>query len=144
MATIVPFRDLDAWRLAMDLAVVAHDIAARLPQIERYELSAQVRRASTSIPSNVAEGHAREPKTFRHHVRIAIGSLAELDTQVELVHRCRYLEEAVLGEVTLQIQRVGKVLHGLERSLLRRQLRSSALVVFGFVAVAVTLRWITG
>jgi hypothetical protein len=87
------------------------------------------------------------PESQRHSVitfASQLDRLAELDTHVELVHRCRYLEDAVLGEITLQIQRVGKVLHGLERSLLRRQLRSSAIVVFGFVAVAVTLRWITG
>ncbi len=85
---IVSFRDLDTWKAAMDLAVAAHDAASRLPATQRFELGSQIRRSATSVPSNVAEGHAhRGNRTFLRHVRIALGSLAELDTQVELSRR---------------------------------------------------------
>jgi four helix bundle protein len=56
MGEIVSFRDLDAWKVAMDLVVAIYSLAAKLPATERFELSAQIRRAAVSIPSNIAEG----------------------------------------------------------------------------------------
>ena len=91
MDKILSFRDLDAWKAAMDLVVSAYLVAGRLPATERFELAAQMRRAAVSIPSNIAEGHASGPGgRYRHHVRIALGSLAELDTQLELAVRLRF------------------------------------------------------
>ena len=78
MSQIVSFRDLDAWKAAMDLVMAAYDVAHQLPTTERFELAAQIRRAAVSIPSNIAEGQATGPGgRYRHHVRIALGSLAE-------------------------------------------------------------------
>jgi four helix bundle protein len=73
-------RDLDAWQSSMDLVILAYGVAGALPDSERYGLSAQMRRAAVSIPSNVAEGHAfrTNSRAFRRYVRIALGSLAEL------------------------------------------------------------------
>lgn len=88
MAQILSFRDLDAWKAAMNLVLAAYDAAHQLPPTERFELSAQIRRAAVSIPSNVAEGQASGPGArYRHHVRIALGSLAELETQIEIASR---------------------------------------------------------
>ena len=86
MAEIQSFRDLDAWKASMKLALEAYEVAKLLPATERFELSAQIRRAAISVPSNVAEGQANGPgRRYRYHVRIALGSWAELVTHLELV-----------------------------------------------------------
>ena len=118
---IVSFRDLDTWQAAMDLAVAAHEAASRLPATQRFELGSQIRRSATSVPSNVAEGHAhRGNRTFLRHVRIALGSLAELDTQLELSRRQSLLTDLEVAPLIDAIARTGKLLHGLERALKRR------------------------
>ena len=74
MAAIVSYRDLEAWKAAMNLLLAAYAVARQLPQTERFELSAQMRRAAVSVPSNIAEGQATGPGgRYRHHVRIALG-----------------------------------------------------------------------
>jgi four helix bundle protein len=118
---IVSFRDLDAWQAAMELAVVAHEVAAQLPTEQRFELGSQIRRAATSVPSNVAEGHAhRSDRSYLRHVRIALGSLFELDTQLELACRQGLIETQDLQSPRAAIARTGQLLHGLQRALRRR------------------------
>ena len=92
---ILSFRDLDTWKRAMDLAVVSYGLAGRLPSTERFELSSQIRRAAVSIPANIAEGHAGgSVGRCIHHLRIALGSLGELQTDFEIALRLRFLVEA--------------------------------------------------
>lgn len=92
MGTIQSFRDLDAWKTAMDLVLTTYALVKKLPAAERFELGAQLRRAAISIPSNIAEGHACGPRRrYLNHVRIALGSLAELDTQIEIAGRLQLL-----------------------------------------------------
>jgi four helix bundle protein len=68
----------------MDLAAAAHLLTERPPSIHRFELASQIRKSATSIPSNIAEGHAqRGDSVFLRHIRIALGSLAELETQID-------------------------------------------------------------
>jgi four helix bundle protein len=120
MDKILNFRDLDAWNAVMDLVVTAHALAGKLPASQQYELAKQMRRAAVSIPSNVAEGHTSGPGgRYRHHVRIALGSLAELDTQVELAVRLQFLQQESLGTVMRELTRTRQLLHGLVRSLRR-------------------------
>jgi four helix bundle protein len=108
---IVSFRDLDAWQAAMDLAVVAHEVAAQLPTEQRFELGSQVRRAATSVPSNVAEGYAhRSDRSYLRHVRIALGSLWELDTQLELARRLGLIGAPDLESPRAAIARTGQLL----------------------------------
>src|SRR4029079_17412187 len=97
VAEIVSFRDLDVWNVAMDLVVTTYGVVERLPASEQFALSAQMRRAVVSIPSNIAEGHSGGTDgRFLHHVRIARGSLAELETQLEAALRLHFVsaEEA--------------------------------------------------
>jgi four helix bundle protein len=122
MEKILSFRDLDAWNAAMDLVITAYSVAGRLPTSQQYELAAQMRRAAVSIPSNIAEGHASGPGgRYRHHVRIAIGSLAELDTQLELALRLQFVQKETLSTVTQQLTRTRQLLYGLARSQRRSQ-----------------------
>jgi four helix bundle protein len=125
MTTIRSYRDLDAWQAGMDLLLTIYGITSRLPQIERFELASQMRRAAVSIPSNVAEGQGYGPSArYLHHVRVALGSLAELDTHLEAVKRVGYLTDRALKDPFQLMNRTGKLLHGLERSLKFRQARS--------------------
>jgi four helix bundle protein len=140
MAAIVSYRDLEAWKAAMNLLLAAYAVARQLPQAERFEMSAQMRRSAVSIPSNIAEGQATGPGgRYRHHVRIALGSLAELDTQLEAVRRLEYLSEEALRVVAEHLARTGRLLHGLDRSLRRRHFAVSCLLLCGVFCVGGTL-----
>jgi four helix bundle protein len=142
-AKIVSFRDLDAWQAAMDLAVIAHEVAAQLPTEQRFELGSQIRRAATSVPSNVAEGHAhRSDRSYLRHVRIALGSLFELDTQLELACRQGLIGTEDLQSPRAAIARTGQVLHGLQRALRRRfygSVVTATSLVMGIMVAAVVL-----
>lgn len=108
-------RNLLAWREAMTLVEVVYRDTASLPQEEMFGLKAQIRRAAVSIPSNIAEGAGRNsPGELVQFLGIACGSLAELETQLELAIRLGYLKPDVgsLG----QSGRVGMLLRTLRRS----------------------------
>jgi four helix bundle protein len=140
MSTIVSYRDLEAWKSAMNLLLAAYAVARHLPQDERFELAGQMRRAAVSIPSNIAEGQATGPGgRYRHHVRIALGSLAELDTQLEAVRRLEYVSEEALRVVAEHLAQTGRLLHGLDRSLRRMQFAIGCLTLCGMFCVGVTL-----
>jgi four helix bundle protein len=81
------FRDLVVWQKGMDLAVAAYKTTEQFPRSEMFGLTSQIRRASGSIPSNVAEGKALGGQNYPRHVKIALGSEAELQTHVELARR---------------------------------------------------------
>ena len=118
---IQSYRDLDAWRLGMDFVVEIYRLTSVLPQKERYGLSAQLRRAAVSIPSNVAEGHQQGTKSCAHFVSVALGSLAEAETQIEVASRLRYVSAPDLASVSELAVHLGRVLHGLRRSLQTRE-----------------------
>jgi len=88
MPHVATHKDLDVWQAAMDLAVAIYSVTKRLPDSERFGLIAQMRRAAVSVPSDIAEGAARGSSAeFARFLTIAKGSLAELETQLELVER---------------------------------------------------------
>lgn len=119
------FRNLDAWKRGMDIVLAVYKVVDTLPASEKYELSAQIRRAAVSIPSNVAEGHERRNKGYLHHLRIALGSLAELDTQIEVALRLGLLQRRDVSTLLTEIAIEGRLLHGLRRSV-RRQILAKA------------------
>src|SRR5688572_6960531 len=92
-ADVRSFRDLIAWQYAVKLAVDVYRIAGSLPGSERFELGRELRRSAISIPSNVAQGFNRHSRAvYRVHVAIALGSTAELETQIELATRLEYFD----------------------------------------------------
>jgi four helix bundle protein len=118
MGTIQSFRDLEAWKAAMELVLTTYALVKKLPVTERFELGTQLRRAAVSIPSNIAEGNACGPRRrYLNHLRIAIGSLAELDTQLELAARLRLLAPSDTIVAKQQLAATARLLHGLVRSL---------------------------
>jgi len=115
---IKSYRDLRVWQLGMDLAVEAYRMTAGFPKHEAYGLSAQMQRAAVSVPSNIAEGHAREHrKEYLYHLSTAQASLAELETHAELASRLDYCP---LHHVTAFLEKadaLGKQLRALRTAL---------------------------
>jgi len=135
MKDIVSFRDLDAWQAAMDLVITTYEVCRRFPADEQYGLVRQMRRAVVSVPSNIAEGHANGPGLrYRNHVRIALGSLGELSTQLEIALRLGYVNREAAAKAAAELTRTRQLLHGLRRSL-NRQLLVQGLA---FIAVMCT------
>ena len=121
MGQIRSFRDLDAWNAAMDLVVRTYEVCAGFPGSELFGLRAQMQRAAVSIPSNIAEGHAGgSGSRYRYYVRLSLGSLAELDTQLEVALRLKYIDRKKFEELAPQLVRTRQLLHGLHRSLLSK------------------------
>ncbi len=140
MAEILSFRDLDVWNAAMDLVVTTYEVSVVFPRSEQFALASQMQRAAVSIPWNVAEGHATGPgRRYRNHIRIALGSLAELATQVEIAIRLKYVDSDARAEIERQLTRTRQLLNGLHRSLRRRQLVTTALACAGFLVGGATL-----
>ena len=119
------YRDLIAWQKAMDLADAVYDAAERWPAGERFRLTDQVLRAAVSVPSNIAEGNGRgSPADFARHLRIAYGSLCEMETQLYLAQRRRYLGQETLDALIAQTTEVGRLLRGLLESATARASQS--------------------
>jgi four helix bundle protein len=111
-----PHKRLDVWKLSMDLVTLAYRVTDAFPNEERYCLIDQIRRTAVSIPSNVAEGAARQTKKeFKNYLHIAQGSLSELDTQLELAKRLNFLQPAQWEHLDEILERVDKMLSGLIR-----------------------------
>jgi len=112
------FEDLQAWRLAMELAVAVYKHTQGWPKDERYGLTSQVRRAATSIPSNIAEGKGRaSDRDFLKFLDYARGSVYEVQTQIKIACRLEYLSSSEAIALENQAAEVGRVLNGLIRKI---------------------------
>lgn len=108
-------KDLDVWKEAMTLVKWIYRLTVDFPKEETYGLVSQIRRAAVSIPSNIAEGAARNSnKEFIQFLYISLGSLAELETQLLLSRELRFLKN---GEIDGSIVRIRKMLLGLIKHL---------------------------
>ncbi|TMA10627.1 MAG: four helix bundle protein [Deltaproteobacteria bacterium] len=108
-----PHKRLDAWKLSMDLVIDVYQTTDRFPSQEKYGLTDQIRRATISIPSNIAEGAARQTKKNLRITFMAQGSLSELDTQVELARRLGYLDGETWRILDERMERIDKLISGL-------------------------------
>ena len=98
----------------MDLATAIYQATENFPSRELYGLTNQLRRASVSIPSNIAEGQARFSKRdFAHFLRQAMGSLAEVETQILLSQRLKYLKDRETEKLLESTAELGRILNGL-------------------------------
>src|SRR4051812_20426537 len=90
-------RDLKVWQLGMDITEQIYQLTNAFPDIERFGLISQLRRAAVSVPANIAEGNARaSTKEYLRFLSIAVGSLAEVETFLDLALRLRYGESAIV------------------------------------------------
>ena len=115
-----PHKKLDVWKISMDLVVEVYRLTDAFPPKETYCLTDQIRRSAISIPSNIAEGAARNTKReFINFLHIAQGSLSELDTQMEIAKRLEYLKENDWKSLDEMMIRIDKMLSGLVKQLKR-------------------------
>ncbi|MGP1311052.1 MAG: four helix bundle protein [Phycisphaerales bacterium] len=116
--TINSYRDLVAWQRAMDLVELVYRLSSSFPPDERFSLTAQVRRAAVSVPSNIAEGYGRGSRQdYLRFLRVARGSLFEVETQALVARRLGYTSDEQTRELQEQVNAVARVLSGLIRSI---------------------------
>ena len=109
-------KQLDVWKLSIDLTIEIYEISTQFPKEEIYALTQQIRRAATSVPSNIAEGAARKyNKEFIQFLHIALGSLAEVETQLIISKKLKYIDN--LLTVEKRITSLRKLILGLIRYL---------------------------
>ena len=112
------FRELRVWQQAVDLVQKIYLLTQKFPREEIYGLTSQIRRAVVSVPSNIAEGHTRHHlKEYLHHLSISQGSLAKLETQIEIASRLKYISTGQLKEMVEDLKSLGKQLYALRNSL---------------------------
>jgi len=122
---IKSYRDLRVWQDAMSLAEACYRLTREFPRDELFGLTSQIRRASTSIPANIAEGHGRENTgSFIQHRRIAQGSLKELETHLLVAERVGLIHLSATDSPLAACEAVGKMLRSLIRSLQSRKDRA--------------------
>jgi four helix bundle protein len=109
------YKDLEVWQMAMTLAQDSYLLTAHFPKDEQYGMSAQVRRASVSIPANIAEGYGRD------QAGIAQGSARELETHLIITERLRLAEPQAVAPLQERCERISKMLRSLIRSLEARR-----------------------
>jgi len=111
-------KDLDVWKKGIDIVDMVYDLAADLPKNELYGLTSQMQRAAVSIPSNIAEGAAKQhPKEFLRYLRVALGSCAELDTQLIICNRRRFIGSMELAKAQEAIDHESRMLMNLIKSI---------------------------
>jgi four helix bundle protein len=112
------FTELKVWQRSMDLVVDLYDLTNQYPKSEMFVLTSHTRKSAISIPSNIAEGACRaSTPTFIKHLHIALGSEAELYTQMECARRLGFAKDPRLEKYFGDLSEVGKMLRGLVRSL---------------------------
>lgn len=113
------YRDLKVWQKSMDMVEIIYRLTGSFPKQEIYGLTSQIQRAAVSIPSNISEGHARDStKEFLRFLSIALGSLAELNTQLIIASRLAYITEITLANTQSSLDELGKMMRSMQKSSL--------------------------
>ncbi len=108
------YRDLVAWKKSMELITEVYSVTKSFPKDELYGLVGQLRRAAVSIPSNLAEGYGRNsPNELHQFIGHARGSLAEVETQIEIAGNLGYLRREVAAQLQARIAHLGRMITGL-------------------------------
>ena len=109
-------KDLKAWQESMDLVVTIYKVTSKFPDEEKFGLITQLRRASVSVPSNIAEGSARKSnKEYIQFLYLALGSLAELDTQLEIAYKLEFIDS--FTEIEVKTKYIRNLIIGLINKL---------------------------
>ena len=118
MKTMHNHKNLKIWQRSMDIVEMIYRETAVFPKEEKYGLTNQIRRASSSIPSNIAEGSSRKSKKeFTHFLSISLGSCYEVDTQLELAKRLSIMENEKADAILEELDQVEKMIIGFMKSL---------------------------
>lgn len=109
-----PYKNLDVWQKSMTLISEIYRITESFPKSEIFGLTSQMRRASVSIPSNIAEGYGRISNAeVLHFLHIALGSSNELDCQIEIARNLKFIENDIYESLVKLNNDVNKMLHSL-------------------------------
>ena len=112
------FEKLMAWQESRSLVKSIYVLLNKYPKYEQFALCDQIRRASISVPSNIAEGNTKKSSKERiHFIEIAYGSLMEVYCQLILSKDLDYINDDDLKLIKVQVDKVGKLLSGLKMSL---------------------------
>jgi four helix bundle protein len=112
------FKDLVVWQKAMEMVTEVYKLTDSFPKREVYSLTDQIRRAAVSVPSNIAEGQAHHNnREFVHFLRHSSGSLAELETQLNIAERLGYADASSTAQLLARVHEVGRILNGLIGSI---------------------------
>lgn len=112
------FRELKVWQASIEFSLTIYQLTSEFPKHELYGMTSQMRRAAVSIASNIAEGSARGTRRdFNQFVLIAKGSLCELQTQLIIANRLRYVSAQRIATAERQAQEIAQMLSGLSRYL---------------------------
>jgi four helix bundle protein len=116
--SIGSYADLEVWQKSMELVVTLYEVTARFPEREQFGLTAQLRRASVSIPCNIAEGQGRKSTPeFRRHLSIGLGSLNEVETCLRIAVRLGYLQAPQVEPLFAACAEIGRMANGLHKAL---------------------------
>ena len=111
------YKDLEVWKKALTLVKEIYKITKLFPKEELFSLTSQLRRATISIPANIAEGAGRgSDKDFSRFLRIALGSLFEVETYIILSRELNYLNENNYENLLKAVDEIGRMINGLIRS----------------------------
>ncbi len=112
--SIKSYRDLTVWQKSIDLVQEVYKLTRRFPQYEVYALANQLQRSVVSIPSNIAEGQARQHTgEFRQFLHMALGSAAEVDTQTVIACRLGYITQTEADAIAARVVEIQKMIHSL-------------------------------
>jgi four helix bundle protein len=112
------FRNLAVWQRSMTLVEEIYKLTRRFPREEQFGLTAQLRRASVSIPSNIGEGKRRKKqRVFLHHLDIALGSQGEVEVQLEIALRVGFMPQSEYDRTRAVVEEIGRMLNGLISSM---------------------------
>ena len=118
MSDAFTYRDLNAWKQAMTVVEECYRCTEAFPRSERFGLVSQIRRAAVSIPANIAEGRCRHTTgAFTNHISIALGSVGELETCIELCVRLKFVKPSDATRLSTSVGSLGRLLSALHRSL---------------------------
>lgn len=115
---IYSYRDLDVWKRSRTMVKIIYEITEQFPTSQRFGLCSQMQRSAVSVPSNIAEGQVkRSTRDYIRHLNIALGSLAELDTQRLLAQDLNYIQPHTSELVGEECEIIGRMLNKLVASL---------------------------
>jgi four helix bundle protein len=118
---VSPHKRLAVWNKALELVLTIYTLTAKFPHSEKFGLASQMQRAAVSIPSNIAEGRSRKSTNdYVHFLHIALGSAAELETQLEITFKLQYLDATEFQNALQSLLEVRKMLAGMLVALKKR------------------------
>lgn len=110
------FRNLDVWKSSVQLVKVVYELTAFFPASEKFNLISQISRCAVSIPSNIAEGCARDSqKDFARFLQISLGSSFELETQFEIAKELNFIDNIKFEQLITQLHTIQKQIQSLKK-----------------------------